>query len=63
MTGFHLVHALAILAIMVYVYRSGATGSYSRDAHDSWAVDATAKLWTFVTLAWLMFYVVLYWIR
>jgi len=63
MTGFHLVHALAILAIMVYVYRSGATGSYSRDEHDSWAVEGTAKLWTFVTLAWLMFYVVLYWIR
>ena len=63
MTGFHFVHALAILAIMVHVYRSGATGSYSGDEHDSWAVEGTAKLWTFVTLAWLMFYVVLYWIR
>ena len=63
MTGFHLVHALAILAIMVHVYRSGAAGNYSGDEHNSWAVEGTAKLWAFVTLAWLMFYVVLYWIR
>jgi len=63
MTGFHFVHALAILAIMARVYRNGAAGSYSSDEHDSWAVEGTAKLWYFVTLAWIMFYVVLYWIR
>ncbi len=63
MTGFHMAHALAILAIMGRVYRSRAAGNYSGDAHDSWAVEGSAKLWYFVTLAWLMFYVVLYWIR
>ena len=63
MTGFHLVHALAILAVMIHVYRCGARGSYSGAEHDSWAVEGTAKLWYFVTLAWLLFYVVLYWIR
>ena len=63
MTGFHFVHALAILAIMARVYRGGAAGSYSGDERDSWPVEGTAKLWYFVTLAWLMFYVVLYWIR
>lgn len=63
MTGFHLVHALAILAIMFQVYRSGAAGRYSGDEHVSWAVEGSAKLWYFVTLAWIMFYVVLYWIR
>lgn len=63
MTGFHFVHALVILAIMVHVYRSGAAGSYSGDEHDSWAVEGSAKLWYFVTLAWLLFYAVLYWIR
>ena len=62
MTGFHFVHALAILAIIVRVYRSGAAGRYSGDEHDSWAVEGTAKLWHFVTVAWIMFYVVLYWI-
>ena len=63
MTGFHVLHALAILAIMLRVYRSGAAGNYSGDAHDSWAVEGSAKLWYFVTAAWIMFYVVLYWIR
>ena len=63
MTGFHFVHALAILGIMARVYRSGAAGSYSGDERESWAVEGTAKLWYFVTLAWIMFYVVLYWIR
>ena len=62
MTGFHFVHALAILAIIVRVYRNGAAGRYSGDEYDSWAVEGTAKLWHFVTVAWIMFYVVLYWI-
>ena len=63
MTGFHFIHALAILAFMAHVIRSGAAGRYSGDEHDSWAVEGTAKLWYFVTLAWMLFYVVLYWIR
>ncbi len=63
MTGFHFLHALAILAIMLRVYRSGAGGTYSGDEHDSWPVEGAAKLWYFVTVAWIMFYVVLYWIR
>lgn len=63
MTGFHFVHALAILGIMARVYRNGAAGRYSADERGSWAVEGAAKLWYFVTLAWLLFYVVLYWIR
>lgn len=63
MTGFHFLHALAILAIMLRIYRSGAAGAYSGDEHDSWPVEGTVKLWYFVTVAWIMFYVVLYWIR
>ena len=63
MTGFHFVHALAILAIMIRVYQQGGAGSYSGDEHNSWAVEGAAKLWYFVTFAWLLFYVVLYWIR
>lgn len=63
MTGFHFVHAVAILAIMAHVIRCGAAGRYSGDEHDSWAVEGTAKLWYFVSLAWILFYVVLYWIR
>lgn len=63
MTGFHVVHALAIMAIMLWVYRQGGARAYSGGPHDSWAVEGTAKLWYFVTVAWILFYVVLYWIR
>jgi len=60
MTGFHFAHALAILAVILHVYRKGSRGHYSGEA---WAVEGTAKLWYFVTLAWMLFYAVLYWIR
>ena len=63
MTGFHFVHALAILAIMCRVYQGATQGKYSSDEHDSWAVEGAAKLWYFVSFAWMLFYVVLYWIR
>ncbi|MDE2952345.1 MAG: cytochrome c oxidase subunit 3 [Chloroflexota bacterium] len=63
MTGFHFVHALAILAIMCRVYQEANQGKYSGDEHDSWAVEGAAKLWYFVTFAWMLFYLVLYWIR
>ena len=63
MTGFHFVHALAITLVMIRVYHQGKNGTYSGDPHDSWAVEGTAKLWYFVTVAWVLFYVVLYWIR
>ena len=63
MTGFHLAHALAILLVMLRVYRKGARGSYSGDPRDSWPVEGTVKLWYFVTIAWLLFYAVLYWVR
>ena len=63
MTGFHFVHALAILAILIRVYRQASRGAYSGDPRDSWPVEGAAKLWYFVTVAWLLFYVVLYWIK
>ncbi len=63
MTGFHFLHALVILLIIWQVQRQGALGRYSGDEHDSWAVEGTAKLWYFVTFAWILFYLVLYWIR
>ena len=63
MTGFHFAHALVITGIMIYVYRNGQKGIYTGDEQDSWAVEGTAKLWYFVTFAWILFYIVLYWIR
>lgn len=63
MTGFHFVHALVIAALMVKVCRNAERGMYSGDERDSWAVEGAAKLWYFVTAAWILFYVVLYWLR
>lgn len=56
MTAFHAVHALVIGYILFWVYRHA-------DAYDAvhhWAVEAAAKLWYFVVVAWILFYVVLY---
>jgi hypothetical protein len=32
------------------------------NARNFWAVEAGAKLWYFVIVAWIMFYAVLYWL-
>lgn len=56
MTAFHGVHALVIGAILLNVYRN--VENY--DAVHHWAVEAAAKLWYFVVVAWLLFYTVLY---
>lgn len=58
MIGYHALHAFVIGAMMVQVYRYALAGRY--DAERNWPVEATTKLWYFVTIAWVMFYVVLY---
>lgn len=58
MIGYHAIHAIAIGWMMVQILRVGADGRYH--AENSWAVEGTTKLWYFVVVAWLMFYVVLY---
>lgn len=59
MTAFHAVHALVIGIYMARVLHTAARGEL---AEDTWAAEAGAKLWYFVVIAWLMFYVVLYWL-
>jgi heme/copper-type cytochrome/quinol oxidase subunit 3 len=56
MTAYHAVHALVIGYIMIRVYQ----GSAAYDSLHNWAVEASAKLWYFVVVAWLLFYAVLY---
>lgn len=58
MVGYHAVHAVAIGYIMWRVYQTGRANGYSALRH--WPVEAAAKLWYFVVIAWVMFYVVLY---
>jgi len=61
MTAFHAIHALAIVVFIgVHVLRRAHHGAYS--SADYWDVEAGAKLWYFVFVAWIIFYVVLYWI-
>ncbi|MCU0512868.1 MAG: cytochrome c oxidase subunit 3 [Anaerolineae bacterium] len=58
MIGYHAAHALAIGLMMIQVYRYSLAGRYH--AGNSWSVEATVRLWYFVTAAWVLFYVVLY---
>ncbi len=58
MIGYHALHALVIGVMMVQVFRYSQHGNYHAGNH--WVVEATARLWYFVTVAWVMFFVVLY---
>lgn len=56
MVGFHAVHAIAIAVYMWRVYRQA--DQYG--ALNFWPVEGGASLWYFVTVAWMLFYAVLY---
>lgn len=58
MVAYHAVHALVIGYIMWRVYQTGRANGYTVLRH--WPVEAAAKLWYFVVVAWGMFYAVLY---
>lgn len=58
MIGFHHVHAMVIGYYLIRVYQNGQRGDYS--ATDFWPVEGGTSLWDFVTVAWVLFYVVLY---
>ena len=60
MTGFHIFHAFVIGIYMLLVYQNAREGHYGK--YDFWAVEAGAKLWYFVVVAWMLFYIVIYWI-
>jgi heme/copper-type cytochrome/quinol oxidase subunit 3 len=58
MVAYHAIHALVIGYIMWRVYKTAQANGYSVLRH--WPVEAAARLWYFVVVAWVMFYVVLY---
>jgi len=60
MIGYHAVHAVVIGLMMARVWRQVRAGEIQPG--QVWPVEASTKLWYFVTVAWLMFYVVLYWV-
>ena len=58
MIGFHHIHALVIGYYLIRVYQNGKRGAYT--STNFWPVEGGASLWDFVTVAWVLFYVVLY---
>jgi heme/copper-type cytochrome/quinol oxidase subunit 3 len=62
MIGYHAAHAVAIAFMMVQVMRFAQARPNHYNARNHWAVEATVRLWYFVAVAWMMFYIVLYWI-
>jgi cytochrome c oxidase subunit 3 len=61
MVAYHAIHALIIGWIMWGVHQSGARGDYNdADPRKTWLIEASARLWYFVIVAWILFYVVLY---
>ncbi len=58
MIGFHHVHALVIGYYMIRVYQNAKRGAYTSTHY--WPVEGGTSLWDFVTVAWVLFYVVLY---
>ncbi len=60
MTAFHVLHALVIGGYMINVWRAARRGEIT--SADYWPAEAGAKLWYFVVIAWMLFYVVLYWL-
>ncbi len=58
MIGFHHIHALVIGYYMFRVYQNAKRGAYTLT--DFWPVEGGTSLWDFVTVAWALFYVVLY---
>lgn len=76
MTGFHSLHAIAVGGFMAVIWRNAvraqqvARGNREDDGQivrygsdNFWSVEAAAKMMDFVFIAWLLFYVVLYWWR
>ena len=64
MTGFHFVHALAISGdhdSCLSAGRRRQVWQRRRSRPGRWKVQR--RLWYFVSFAWMLFYVVLYWIR
>lgn len=58
MIGYHAVHAVAIGWWLIQVFMNARHGAYS--AENYWGVEAGARLWYFVIVAWVLFYIVLY---
>jgi nitric oxide reductase NorE protein len=58
MTAYHGIHALVIGLFVWRVHQFTQAKVYS--AQHFWPIEAAVKLWDFVTVAWVLFFIVLY---
>lgn len=58
LVGYHLIHAVAIGGYMLSVLISARSAQFMH--HDLWPAEAAAKLWYFVVIAWVLFFIPLY---
>lgn len=58
LTGFHALHVLGGLLVMLVVLRRSAAGAYSSDRHEG--VAAAAYYWHFVDVVWLALFATIY---
>ena len=76
MTGFHMVHAIAVGWYMLQILHNmwqtrRVDAGLAKDhgtlvryhSQHAWPIEVATKLWDFVFVAWLIYYVVLYWWR
>lgn len=58
MTGFHALHVLSGVVLILLVWNLGRKGSFSAERH--WGVEAAAIYWHYIDVVWIFFYPAIY---
>jgi len=58
MTGWHALHVLSGIFLLLVVWNRGRKGGYSSERH--WGVEATAIYWHYIDVVWVFYYPALY---
>ena len=58
MTGFHALHVLSGVVLILLVWNNGRKGNFSAERH--WGVEGAAVYWHYVDVVWIFFYPALY---
>ncbi len=58
MTGWHALHVLSGILLLLVVWNRGRKGGYSPERH--WGVEATAIYWHYIDVVWVLYYPALY---
>ncbi len=58
MTGFHALHVLSGVVLILLVWNNGRKGNFSAERY--WGVEGAAVYWHYVDVVWIFFYPALY---